>query len=129
MRPYHLQRALRAANLSALEEGSLVAGVLLIFAAVVAGKVVGHADGLPRVIALVGLGGAGTCATLRGVRLYRAGVAAALPTSVAKVRVRVRPARGFSAITVALALVLPLAAGVALLALVDWAWLPLAAVL
>jgi heat shock protein HtpX len=129
MRRYHLQRALSAANLSPLEEGSLLTGVLLTVAAVVAALVSGDAGGLARMVGLAGLAGMVTCATSRAGRLYRAGMTASLPTSVAKVRVRARPARSFSAGTVALALVLPLAAGVAVLAVFDLGWLVVAAVL
>jgi heat shock protein HtpX len=129
MHPYHVHRALRAAKLSAFEESSSLAGLLLIVAAVVAALVGSDAGGLARVIGSIGLIAFVMCATSRGVRLYRAGITASLPTSVGKVHVRARPARGFGVSTVALALVLPLAAGVALVALVDWAWLPLAGVL
>jgi heat shock protein HtpX len=133
MHRYHVRRALRAGKLSSFEEVSLLAGVVLIVAAFVTALIIGaraaHAGGLPRLLGLIGLAGVAICATSRGARLYRAGVTATLPTSVAKVRVRVRPTRGFGGATIALALVLPFAAGVAVLALWPPAWLPVAAVL
>jgi heat shock protein HtpX len=61
------------------------------------------------------------------VRIRRAGEPAALPVSVG--RTRIAPARGFAAATVAVAVVLPLAAAATQLVLYDWAWLPVAAVL
>jgi heat shock protein HtpX len=77
---------------------------------------------------LAGLGVIVICAASRGVRLYRAGVTASLPTSIGRTRVRVRPARGFVVSAVALAVVLPLAVAVAMLVLVEWAWLLVAGV-
>src|SRR3712207_1617156 len=106
---YHLQRALRAANLSPLEECALVTGPLCMVAAVVLAMVNETAHGPSRFMGLAGLAAVAICATSRGVGLYRAGMTASLPTSVARVRVRVRPARALSAITVGLALVLPIA--------------------
>jgi heat shock protein HtpX len=129
MRRHHVQRALRTARLSGFEQHSLLAGVLLIVAAVVATVGAMDARGAARAVGLAGLTALTICAASRGARLYRAGVSASLPASVGRVDVRVRPARAFSVATFALALALPLAAGVAVLALVAWAWLPLAAVL
>jgi heat shock protein HtpX len=126
---YHVYRAYRAASLSVFEEDSFLAGVLLIVTAVVAAVVGGDAGGFARVTGSVGLAGVVICAASRSIRLYRAGLRASLPATVAKVRVRIRPARGLSVCTVVLALGLPLASGVALVALVEWAWLVVAGVL
>src|SRR3954471_20793685 len=128
MRRYHVQRALRLARLSGFEQHSLLAGVLLIVAAVVAVFVLKDVGGPARAIGLAGLTALMICAASRGARLYRAGITASLPVSVGRVNVRVRPARASSAATFVLALVLPLGAGVAVLALVGWAWLLVAAV-
>ena len=129
MHRYHVRQALRAARISAFERHSSLAGLLLILAAPVAAMVTKDLGGLPQAIALAGLALLVMYAASRGVRMYRAGMTASLPASVGKMQVRVRPARGFVVSTVAIALVLPLAAGVAVLALVEWAWLPLAAAL
>jgi len=129
MRRYHVQRAVGAEKFSAFEEEALIGGILLIVAAVVAAMAAGDAGGLAREIGSLGLAGLLTFAASRGFRLYRARAAAALPTSVGRVRVHARAARGFIVSTVALALVLPLAAGVAVLVLVEWAWLLVAGML
>jgi heat shock protein HtpX len=129
MRRHHVRQALVRANLSGFERHSLLAGPLLILAAFVAAVVNDHTGGLDRLIGAAGLASVVVCAASRGGRLYRAGVRASLPTSVARVQVRVRPARGFNATAVTLALVLPLAAAVAVVAVVDSGWLILAAVL
>jgi heat shock protein HtpX len=129
MRRYHLQRALHAAKLSPFEEHLLLAGPFLFVAAVVAAFAGGDLGGLSRVIASVGLGGFVLCAASRAARLRRAGMAASLPTSVANVRVRARPICGFNLATAALALVLPLAAGVAVVALFEPGWFVMHAVL
>jgi heat shock protein HtpX len=123
-----VHRTLRKAKLTSLEEGSLLAGIVLVAVAFAAAFLAHDAGGPIRAIALVGLGGAAICAASRGVRLYLAGVTASLPTSVARVPVRAHPSRAMSLITVALALALPLAAVVTLLALIDWSWLVLAGV-
>src|SRR3954447_24377730 len=52
-----------------------------------------------------------------------------MPASVARGRGRIRPSRISTATTAGLALVLPAAACVVILAVVEWSWLPLAAVL
>ena len=122
---HDLQSAPRAPRLPAPDKGAFVAGILLIAAAVVTAVIGEDAGGIARVLGSAGLVAVATCAAARGVRAYRVGVTAALPTSVARVQVRVRPARGFNALTVALALVAPLAGAVAFLVLVEWAWLPL----
>jgi heat shock protein HtpX len=117
------------ATLSPLEQGVLLAGLLLVIAAVVTAVVGQDAGGVARMIGSVGLAGVVISATLRGARVYQAGVSASLPTSVARVHVRTRPARLFNLTTVALALALPFATVVAVLALVYWAWLVLAGAL
>ena len=124
----HWQRALRAAQLSAFEGSASLTGVLLTVAAAVAALVASETGGFPRAVGLAGLGAIVLAAASRGVRLYRAGVTASLPTSVGKLEVRVRPARGFGVITMALAVVLPLALAVGVLVLVEWAWLLVAGV-
>ena len=129
MHRYHVLQALRAAKLSALEEGALLAGPLLILAGLVTAIAVGDPGGLARVLGLVGLAGLLTCAASRAVRRYRAGTTALLPTSVARVFVRTRPPRVVTALTGVLALGLPLAAGVAVVSLVGWGWLVVAGVL
>jgi heat shock protein HtpX len=125
---YHARRALRAAEVSWLEEGALLAGLLLVVAGCIAALIALDAGGAARALGSAGLVGIATCAASRGLRLYRAGTAAALPTSVARVRVRTRPRRAVSAITVVLSLGLPLTVAVAVVALVDWGWLAIAGV-
>jgi heat shock protein HtpX len=127
MRRYHLYQALEAARVSKLEERSMLAGALLLVAAVMA--VFAGAAEVARALGTAGLAGAGSCASSRAVRLYRAGVTASLPTRVARVRVRVRPARAFVAACVVLAVGLPVTVALAALVLVEWAWLVLACVL
>jgi len=126
---YHVRRAAQAARLSKFEEQSLLTGPLLLLAAVVLAALNDSAGGPARALALIGLGVLGLCATVRGLRLYRAGAAGSMPASVARVRVRIRPRRISTATTAGLALVLPAAACVVILAVVEWSWLPLAAVL
>jgi heat shock protein HtpX len=129
---YHRSRRRRlraAASLSRLETTSLIAGPLLLVAAVVIARAGGDLGGLARLLGFAGLATTIACPGSRGVRLYRAGVTASLPPSVARVPTRVRPARGFIPVTVGLALVLPLATTVAVLALVEWSWLPVAGLL
>ena len=65
----------------------------------------------------------GLCATSRALRLYRANVTAALPESVGRVGIRIRPRRISTVTTAMLALVLPTAAAVTMVALVEWGWL------
>jgi heat shock protein HtpX len=126
---YEVPGAPRATELSRIEQALLCAGVLLVITAVVVAFFGSYAGGVARTIGSLGLAGVAICATLRGVRLYQAGMTASLPTSVARVHVRVRPARAFNVSTVTLALALPFAACVVVLALVYWAWLLLVGVL
>jgi len=120
--------AVQAGKLSPFERHSLLVGSLLVAAAVVITRFGGDPGGTARLIALVGLAATMVCATSRGVRVYRAGVTASLPTSVARVHVRARPGRAYNITTVTLALLLPSVAVVGVLALVAWAWLPVAGV-
>jgi hypothetical protein len=122
------QRPSPAAQLSALEESTLIAGMLLIGAAAVALVVSDAVGGLARVVALGGFLAFAVCASSRAARLFRADTSASLPTAVARIHVRARPARAFSIVTIMLALALPLGAAITLLVMVEWAWLPLAAV-
>jgi len=128
MHRYHVQRALRSAGITALEVNSLLAGVTLIVVAAVGAALVRDAGGEARLVAWGGLLSLFVCAISRAVRLYRAGTPAALPASVGRVAVRVRPARAFCAGAVTVSLLLPVAAAVAVLALVDWSWLLVAGV-
>jgi heat shock protein HtpX len=128
MRRYHVCQQPRATKLSVPETQALRTGVGLIFAAVVAAVAEEQAGGLARFLGSVALGVFLLAATSRGVALYRAGATASLPAAVGKVRVRIRPARGFGVSAVGVALVLPLAAAAILLAVVEWAWLPVSAV-
>lgn len=114
---------------SLLEERSLLTAVLVTVGAVAAAVVRDDPGGLARAMGLLALAGVALVAISRGVRQYRAGMPASLPTSVARVRVATRPARALSLVTVGLALVLPLVLAVALLALTEWAWLLIVAVL
>jgi heat shock protein HtpX len=126
---YDLPTAVRTAELSTPERISLFGGIVAVAAAAIGVRCGGDPGGTARLIALPGLAAILCCGVSRAVRLYLAGVDASLPTSVARVHVRARPARAFNATTVTLALLLPLAAAVAVLALVAWAWLPVAGVL
>jgi heat shock protein HtpX len=119
----------RRTNFSWLERGCLLAGAILLGAAVVNVWAAEHIGGRDRALGSAALGAVVAAAAVRAVRLYRAGLTASLPTSVARVHVRVRPARGFTLVTVVLALVLPLVVAATLLALFEWGWVVLAAVL
>ena len=119
----------RRGRLSWLEVTALRTGLLAIVAGAVWAFVVSDArGGVPRVLGLAGLLALLLCAGSRGVRLYRAGVKSSLPAAVGRTHVRIRPARGFIASAVVVALVLPLAAAVAIVAIVDWSWLLVAGV-
>jgi len=120
---YHLRQALREARLSSLEESSFVTGTLLLVAGTVSAVVSEDPGGAAWALGTIGLAALAVCAISRGVRLYRANVAAMLPQSVGRVGVRVRPGRVSTATTAAFALVLPAAAAVALVGVVDWGWL------
>ena len=114
---------------SHFEHHSLIAGLLLLVAAPVVAAANGSLGGSARLVGAIGLGVLGVHAISRGVRLYRAGVATSLPSSVGRVAIRVRPGRVSSVVAASFALVLPAAAGFALVAMVEWGWLPLGAAL
>jgi heat shock protein HtpX len=114
---------------SSFEHHSLIAGLLLLVAAPIVAAAEDSLGGSARLVAVIGLGVLGLHALSRSVRLYRAGVPASLPESVGRVTVPMRPGRIASATTAFLALGLPVAAGVTLVTLLDWIWLPLAAAL
>ena len=109
--------------MSRFEEHSFVTGLLLIGAAVVLAVVNGDLGGPAGALGALGLAVLGVCATSRAVRLYRANVTAALPESVGRAGIRIRPRRISTVTTAMLALVLPGAAAVAMVALVEWGWL------
>ena len=124
-----VRRALERGSLTLLEGVTLVLGPLLMVSAVPTAWLSGNPVGVARAMGLAGLAAGAICAASRGIRLYRAGLTASLPISVARVHVRVRPARGFNTAAVAIAVVLPLAVAVTLLVLVEWIWMLLVAVL
>src|SRR3954447_11212591 len=119
----------RRTNLSALERAALVAGLVLLVSAVITAWATHDARGSARVLGAAGLALVLGCGAARAVRLYRGGLTASLPTSVARVEVRIRPARGFSMVTGSLAVVLPLAAAGTVFVLLDWGWMLLGGVL
>ncbi|CAA9507754.1 MAG: hypothetical protein AVDCRST_MAG30-2306 [uncultured Solirubrobacteraceae bacterium] len=119
----------RALNLSLAERDLLVAGPTLIVVATIGCLGPWTVAGTGRLLALAGLGLLAACASLRAIRLLRWKTAAPVPSSVGRTRIRIRPTRGFAAIAMTLALGLPLVSIVALLALVEWTWLPIAGVL
>jgi heat shock protein HtpX len=108
---------------SRFEEHVFLTGLLSIVAAVVLAIVNGDLGGPARALGALALAVLGLCATSRAVRLYRANVTAALPESVGRTGMRIRP-RWISTVTTALlALVLPAAAAVALVVLAESGWL------
>jgi heat shock protein HtpX len=120
---YRLRQLLREARVSRFEEHTFLTGLLLIGAAVVLALVNGDLGGAAQALGVLGLAVLGLCATSRAVRLYRANVTAALPESVGRAGIRIRP-RWISTVTTAmLALVLPAAGAVAIVALVESGWL------
>jgi hypothetical protein len=124
---YQLRQVLREARLSSLEESSFVTGILLLVAAAGVAVVLGDPGGPARALGTMGLSVLVACAISRGVRLYRANEVASLPQSVGKVGVRVRSRWVSTAATAAFALILPAAAAVALVTVVDWGWTAIAA--
>jgi heat shock protein HtpX len=129
MRRYHLRQLLRDSRVSRFEEHSFITGLLLIVAAVVMATVNGDLGGAARVLGALGLVVLGLCATSRAVRLYRAKVTAALPESVGRAGIRIRPRWIATAATTMLAVVFPAAATVAMVALVKSGWLVIAGAL
>ena len=109
--------------MSRFEEHSFLTGLLLIVAAVVLAIVNGDFGGSARTLGALALAVMGLCATSRGLRLYRANVTAALPESVGRASIRIRPGRISTVTTAMLALALPVAGAVAMVALVEWGWL------
>jgi heat shock protein HtpX len=120
---YHLRQLLREARVSRFEEHSFLAGLLLIGAAVMLAIVNGDLGGSAQALGALALAVMGLCATSRGVRLYRANVTAAMPASVGRASIRIRPGRISTMTTAMLALALPAVAAVAMVALVEWGWL------
>ena len=118
-----------APRTSRFEDHSLIAGLLLLVAGLVVAAANASLGGSARLVGAVGLGVLALYSISRGVRLYRAGAATSLPRSVGRVTIRVRPGRVSSVVTASFALVLPAAAGVALVAALEWGWLPLGAAL
>ncbi|HET8950206.1 MAG TPA: M48 family metalloprotease [Solirubrobacteraceae bacterium] len=114
-------------GLSTLELNLILGGLVLLAAALVAALAAEDAGGARRLVACAGLVSLLLSAGAYALRIRRAGEPAALPVSVG--RTRIAPARGFAAATVAVAVVLPLAAAATGLVLYDRAWLPVAAVL
>jgi heat shock protein HtpX len=126
---FQLRQLMRDARVSRFEEHSLLVGVLSIGAAVVLACVNGDLGGSAWALGTLGLAVLGLCATSRAVRLYRANVTAAIPESVGRAGIRIRP-RWISTVTTAvLALVLPAAAAVTLVVRTEWGWLLIAGAL
>jgi heat shock protein HtpX len=128
IRPINTPMGGHERNHSPRDVALLVLAFLLTGVAVVVAMGTEELGGYPRLIGTAVIAAIVTTAIARGVRLYRAGATAAIPTAVARVAVRARPTLGISLLTVGLALVLPLALGIALLALTEAAWLPIAAI-
>src|SRR5687767_8162643 len=104
MRRYYVRQGVEEPKLSVLEKQSLRTGLGLLVAAIVAMFATEDVGGLARFLASAGLFVLLLCATMRAVALYRAGATAPLPAAVGRVTVRIRPARGFGAAAVLLAL-------------------------
>jgi heat shock protein HtpX len=120
---------MRRARLSPFERHALLIGAILTAVAFPVAWSHEETGGLARAIASYGLAAVVVSAASRGLRLYVLGMRASLPTSVARIPVRVHPPRLSSLSAVVLGLLLPLAAIVSVLVLVKWAWMVLAAVL
>ena len=129
MERVHLHNVIRDARLSGFEKSSLVTGFMLIAVATCFAVFHGDLGGAARFLGSCGLVALVSCPVARSARSYREAVAASLPTSVARVDVRIRPRRLFSATAFALTLGLPLAAGVLVVAAFEAGWLVLAGVL
>jgi Zn-dependent protease with chaperone function len=119
-------------RLSRFEQHSFLVGVFAVLAGMVLSVVNATSDGLApggpaRFMGLLGLEALAVHAFSRAVRLYRRSVGASLPRSIGKVDVRIRPRRIATATTVAFPLVLPAAAGIALVTLAAWGWLAIGA--
>jgi heat shock protein HtpX len=107
---------------STFEKQAVVTGFLLLVAGAVLAVVNEFAGGPAQAVGTIGLGTLAVAALSRAVRLYRADAAVAMPASVGRVRIRVRPARVTSVLTAIFAVVLPCGATVAFVALTDWGW-------
>ncbi len=107
----------------------LAAGMVLLVAAVLSARITGDPGGLRRLAGVGAIAALLLSAGVNAARTYRATARAVLPASVGRAPVQIAPARGYAALTFVVALALPLGAVAALLALVDWAWLPVALVL
>ena len=103
--------------------------MVLLLAAVPSAVIAEDVGGPRRLAAVAGIAALVLWAGLHALWIYRAGARAVLPASVGRTPVRIAPARGYAALTFAVALALPLGAVAALLTLVEWAWLPVAFVL
>lgn len=119
----------RSHALPATERGLLVAGASLVLVAAAVAFLASDPGGTQRLAGVTGLLTLAACAAARGVRLYRSSARASLAMSIGTLRLRVRPLRVRSAVTVLLALVLPIGLMAAAVALVVWGWLPAAGVL
>jgi heat shock protein HtpX len=117
------RQLLREAKVSRFEEHLLLTGLLSVGAAVVLAIVNGDLGGPARALGALALSLLGLCAASRGVRLYRANVTAALPESVGRAGIRIHPPFLSTVTTAMLALVLPAAAAMAMVVLVESGWL------
>jgi hypothetical protein len=97
-----LRPAVRRARLSPFERHALLIGAILTAVAFPVAWIHQETGGLARVIASYGLAVVALSAASRGLRLYLLGMTASLPTSVARIPVRVRPPRLSSANAVVL---------------------------
>lgn len=120
---------MRRARLSPFERHALLIGAILTAVAFPVAWIHEETGGSARAIASYGLAAVAASATSRALRLYLLGMRASLPTSVARIPVRVRAPRLSSASAGVGGLVVPLAAIVSVLVLVKWAWMVLAGVL
>ena len=111
---------------SKFEKHTHVAGILLVVIGIAVAIAHDDSGGLAQVLGASGLGVLGLGAFSRGARLYRSNVPGSMPQSVGRVSVQARPARVSTVTAALLALVLPAAAAVALVASVRWGWLALA---
>jgi heat shock protein HtpX len=114
---------------SIFEKQAVLTGFLLLVAGAVLAVANEFAGGAAQVVGTIGLGTLAVAALSRAVRLYRADAAVAMPASVGRVRIRVRPARVTNALTAFFAVVLPCGATVAFVALTDWGWLAIGGLL
>jgi heat shock protein HtpX len=114
---------------STFENQVLLTGFLLLLAGAFLAMGNDSPGGPARAVGIAALGTLAVAALSYSMRLYRADAAVAMPASLGRVRVRVRPARLWTALTGMLALVLPCAVTVAFVVLTDWGWLAIGAVL